>query len=538
MTLILIVIFVALAFEYINGFHDTANSIATVVSTKVLTPRQAIVLAAFTNLLGAMWGTAVAKTVASGLVDTKIVTSQILVCALLGAIIWNLITWWVGLPSSSSHALVGGLCGASLAAADNHWSVIVWSVPGKLHWWEGKGILWKVIIPMVTSPLVGFVVGFIIMGFLYFLLRNWRPVTVNRVFGKLQLFSAAYMGFSHGTNDAQKTMGIIFLALVAGTVSGTFDSAGGRWHFLSAPEHVGSVPAAHVELGRLEMQSGRATSAVSHFQKAAETGDKTGKLLYAEALKSGQGITADPGKAEKILGELRGSGFDATSIRPGVPITRQFPDVPTEPEAAVAWLQTKATAGNADAMVALGVAYLKGEGTTANATTAVRWFDEAAVRNHPAAFYNLGVMHLTGKGFPKDERQAAKFFQKCISKEAIPLWIKIICALTMCAGTAAGGWRIIKTLGHKMVKLHPVHGFAAEATGASVLLATASLGMPVSTTHAITASIMGVGCAKGFNALKLNVVERILWAWVLTIPAAGIGAYLMVRLARVVGIID
>ena len=205
MLLILTVILVALVFEYINGFHDTANSIATVVSTKVLTPRQAVMLAAVTNLLGAMWGTAVAKTIASGLVDAKIVTSQILVCALIGAIVWNLVTWWVGLPSSSSHALVGGLCGACLAAANNNWGVIIWSIPGKTHWWEGKGILWKVLVPMISSPLVGFTVGFIVMGTLYFLLRNWRPVKVNRVFGKLQLFSAAYMGFSHGTNDAQKT---------------------------------------------------------------------------------------------------------------------------------------------------------------------------------------------------------------------------------------------------------------------------------------------------------------------------------------------
>src|ERR1041384_3518905 len=224
MLLVFVVIFVALVFEYINGFHDTANSIATVVSTKVLTPRQAVLMAAVTNLLGALWGTAVAKTVASGLVETKIVTSQILICALIGAIVWNLITWWVGLPSSSSHALVGGLCGACLAAADNNWGVIVWSIPGKDHWWEGKGILWKVLVPMVTSPVVGFTVGFLVMGLLYFLLRHWKPVTVNRFFGKAQLFSAAYMGFSHGSNDAQKTMGIIALALVTATGAGAFNS--------------------------------------------------------------------------------------------------------------------------------------------------------------------------------------------------------------------------------------------------------------------------------------------------------------------------
>ena len=361
MLLILTVILVALVFEYINGFHDTANSIATVVSTKVLTPRQAVMLAAVTNLLGAMWGTAVAKTIASGLVDAKIVTSQILVCALIGAIVWNLVTWWVGLPSSSSHALVGGLCGACLAAANNNWGVIVWSIPGKDHWWEGKGILWKVLLPMVTSPVVGFTVGFLFMGLLYFLLRNWRPVTVNRVFGKLQLFSAAYMGFSHGSNDAQKTMGIIALALVAATSAGTFDHIPEWLNFLKLPE-----PA--------------------------------------------------PGGSLEIA-----------------------------------------------------------------------------------------------------------------------TWIKITCAMTMCAGTAAGGWRIIKTLGHKMVKLHPVHGFAAEATGATVLLTAAHFGMPVSTTHAITTSIMGVGCAKGFNALKLRVVERILWAWVLTIPASAAVAYGLVRMAKAFG---
>ena len=224
----------------------------------------------------------------------------------------------------------GGLCGAVLAASGNRWSSIIWSIPGKEHWWQGKGILWKVIVPMMTSPLVGFVVGFIFMSLLYFLLRNWRPVTVNRVFGKLQLFSAGYMGFAHGTNDAQKTMGIIALALVAGTSAGYFDS----------------LP---------------------------------GLALIFENCRSW--YRPDPGHRD---------------------------------------------------------------------------LDQ------------------------------------------------VLCALTMCAGTAAGGWRIIKTLGQKMVKIHPVQGFAAETTGASVLFIAAHFGMPVSTTHAITTSIMGVGCAKGFNALSLG----------------------------------
>jgi phosphate/sulfate permease len=537
MTLIFLVIFVALVFEFVNGFHDTANSIATVVGTKVLKPRQAIILAAITNLLGALWGTAVAKTVASGLVDAKIVTSEILVCALLGAIVWNLITWRVGLPSSSSHALVGGLCGACFAAAHNSWSVIIWSVPGQNHWWEGKGILWKVIVPMILSPVVGFILGFFIMGLLYFLLRNWRPVTVNRRFGKLQLFSAAYMGFSHGTNDAQKTMGIIALALVAATVSGTFDSFGSGLNFLYHPEHLGSVTAAQVELGRMSLRAGDAATAASRFQKAADAGDKTGKFLLAQMLKNGEGIKADPAKAEKMLVELAADKFDASSVKPATFIARKFKDVTASPEEAANWLKQKADAGNADAMVALGVAFFNGVGVTKDENAARQFFKNATQRNHPAAYYDLGLLYLNGGGIAKDEKQAEKLFKKCIATESIPVWIKVLCALTMCAGTAAGGWRIIKTLGHKMVKLHPVHGFAAETTGATVLLTAAHFGMPVSTTHAITTSIMGVGCAKGLNALKPVVVERIIWAWILTIPASGLIAYGLVELLRALGVI-
>ena len=361
MTLILTVLLVALVFEYINGFHDTANSIATTVSTKVLTPRQAVMLAAVTNLVGAFAGTAVATTIASGLVDPQVATSEVLICALVAAILWNLLTWWFGMPSSSSHALIGGLCGACLAAARNNWHVLVWSVPNSEHWWKSKGLLWKVVVPMVSSPVCGLVFGFLFMGLLYFLLRNWRPATVNKTFGKLQLLSSAYMGISHGMNDAQKTMGIIALALLTGTSAGMFDHLPGWLSFLrTAP-----------------------------------------------------------------------------------------------PEA-----------------------------------------------NQPLA---------------------------------IAAWIKVLCALTMCAGTAVGGWRIIKTLGHKMVRLHPVHGFAAETTAATVLVTAAHFGMPVSTTHAVTTSIMGVGCAKGFNHLKFDVVERIIWAWIMTLPASAGVAYLLVKLAQVTG---
>ncbi|MDZ4850666.1 MAG: inorganic phosphate transporter [Pirellulaceae bacterium] len=361
MILILIVILVALVFEYINGFHDTANSIATVVSTKVLSPRQAVVMAAVTNLVGALWGTAVAKTIASGLVDSTVVTQEVIICALIGAIFWNLVTWYWGLPSSSSHALVGGLVGASVAAAER-WSVVIWSVPNKEHWYQGKGILWKVIVPMIGSPIAGFFLGFGLMTVLYVVLRRWKPRLVNMLFGKVQIISAAGMGFMHGTNDAQKTMGIIALALASGTADG----------------RLGNLPS---------------------------------------------------------------------------------------------WMS-----------------------------------------------------------FFKIETIAGKDLE-------IPMWIKFVCALVMAAGTAAGGWRIIKTLGHKMVKLQAVNGFAAETTSATIIGLASYLGIPVSTTHNISASIMGVGAAKRFNALRWTVVERMAWAWLFTIPVSGGIAYACVRILKVVGIV-
>ena len=341
MTLFILVVLAALAFEYINGFHDAANAIATVVSTKVLTPRQAITLAAFFNLTGALMGTAVASTIGKGMVDPKVITMPTILCALLGAIVWNLITWWLGLPSSSSHALIGGLCGAALATAGGDWSVLQWNT----------GLLPKVVIPMVTSPIVGFVGAAFLMFLLLVLLRKFTPHAVNSIFGKLQLVSAAWMAHSHGTNDAQKTMGIIALALFTATTSGAFADLPAALGFLKTPEFT------------------------------------------------------------------------------------------------------------------------------------------------------------------------------------ISSWVIVICALTMAAGTAAGGWRIIRTLGHKMVRLQPVHGFAAETTAAVIIQVASSHGIPLSTTHVISTSIMGVGAAKRFSAVKWGVVERIVWAWVLTLPATALIAYVLARAA-------
>ncbi len=372
LTLVLLVVLIALSFEYINGFHDTANSIATVVATKVLSPGQAVMLAAGMNLIGALAGTAVAKTIASGLIDTNVVavTPIVLICALMGAIIWNLITWWWGLPSSSSHALVGGLCGAALAAAHDDWAAIIWS-EGGLHWWGEKGVVPKVVLPMIGSPVAGFVFGLLLMGVLFSLMQFLSSCTgplrklgrtrfANVFFGKAQLVSASAMALSHGMNDAQKTMGIIALALAGATAAGTLDEVPTWLHFL-----------------RIE--------------------------------------------------------------------------------------------------------------------------DDAN------------------------------------SKFEIAMWIKVLCAVVMAAGTAVGGWRIIKTLGHKMVKLHPINGFAAESAAASVILTASHFGIPVSTTHNISSAILGVGVAKRVNAIRWTIVERMVWAWILTLPVTGGLAWLMVHAARAFG---
>src|SRR6201989_2685966 len=228
MFLFLLVVLTAVVFEYINGFHDARTALATVVSTKVLTPRQAIAMAAFFNLTGALMGTAVASTIGKGIVDTKVVDMKTVLCALLGAIIWNLLTWWLGLPSSSSHALIGGLCGAALATARGDWSVLKWST----------GLTPKVIVPMFTSPVIGFLLGAFLMGLLFLVLRSFTPHFVHSIFGKLQLVSAAWMAHSHGTNDAQKTMGIIALALFTGTKTGVFKDLPPMFHFLNTPDFV------------------------------------------------------------------------------------------------------------------------------------------------------------------------------------------------------------------------------------------------------------------------------------------------------------
>ncbi len=235
MILFLLVLLAALAFEYVNGFHDAANAIATVISTRVLTARQAIIMAAIFNLVGASMGTAVASTIGKGLVDTHFVSMTTLLAALVSAILWGLFTWWLGLPSSSSHALIGGLCGAAFASAGNHLSVLKWNVPNAAkHTADG---LWpKVVLPMVSSPLIGFAVGMLLMSLILVAFFWITPNAAGRVFGKLQLLSAAAMAFSHGSNDAQKTMGLITLALVTGTQSGAFAHLPAALGFLRIPE--------------------------------------------------------------------------------------------------------------------------------------------------------------------------------------------------------------------------------------------------------------------------------------------------------------
>ncbi|MBV5306713.1 MAG: inorganic phosphate transporter [Desulfobulbaceae bacterium] len=445
--LVLVVVF-TLLFDYINGFHDTANAIATVVSTRVLSPRNAIIMAACLNFVGALFSTHVAVTVASGLVDTArfqktdlqqpasfaaklksqadpvsrflveqssqetkklladyatdstptpalqaalldnlnhIITRTdlyseerftgislpektvenaqkiaalkpaeqantnrallehayaqelgsnqhgfqvVILSAIVGAIIWNLITWYFGIPSSSSHALIGGLCGAAI-------------IHGGLHAVLWDGIIRKVLIPLVGSPTMGFILGFLIMSLIYKTLSNVHPGRVSATFRHLQILSAAAMAFTHGLNDAQKSMGIITMALVSGRI---------------------------------------------------------------------------------------------------------------------------------------------------------------------------------------------------LSEPVVPTWVVLSCSTVMALGTSVGGWRIIKTMGHKIIRLEPVHGFAAETTSAIVLFVTSHFGMPVSTTHTISGSIFGVGASKRLSAVRWGVAQTMLVAWVLTLPAAGLVAALAYKLFMFIGL--
>jgi PiT family inorganic phosphate transporter len=313
--LLILVIVAALAFDYINGFHDTANAIATCVSTRALSVKAAIVMAAGLNFLGAMVSTKVASTIGKGIVDPVNVTQMVVLAAILGAIIWNLITWYYGLPSSSSHAIIGGLVGSTITHAGS----------SALHWAGLK----KIVLSLILSPIAGIAIGFLFMVIVLWAFRHSAPYILNKNFRHLQVLSAAFMAFSHGTADAQKSMGVITLALVS----------------------YGTLPSF-----------------------------------------------------------------------------------------------------------------------------------------------------------------------------IVPTWVKVACAVAMGLGTAAGGWRIIKTIGKDFVKLQPVHGFCVETAAAGVIMGASSIGMPVSTTHVITSSILGVGISKRMTAVNWNVAYRILWAWVLTIPAAAVMA--------------
>jgi PiT family inorganic phosphate transporter len=325
LTLVLFIVLVALLFDFINGFHDAANSIATVVSTRVLTPLQAVVWAAFFNFVAAFgFGVSVATTVGRGVVDPKVVDQWVILAGLVGAIAWDLITWYWGLPTSSSHALIGGFAGAAVIKAGF----------GSL---VAAGLI-KIGVFMILAPLIGLTVGFVLMAITINIFKNQTPGRVDKVFRRGQLLSAAAYSLGHGTNDAQKTMGIIAVLLF--------------------------------------------------------TTGHLGKEFY------------------------------------------------------------------------------------------------------------------------------------------VPFWVVLAAHAAMGLGTMAGGWRIVKTMGMRITKLRPVGGFCAETAGAITLIGTAIGGIPVSTTHTITGSIMGVGATQRFSAVRWGVAGRIITAWIITIPASAAisaGAWLVLR---------
>ena len=316
MTLLAITIVVALAFDFTNGFHDTANAVATSVSTRALSPRLAVGIAAVANLAGAFVTTAVAKTIGKGIIDTGLATPKTVLAAMFGAIVWNLLTWWRGLPSSSSHALIGGLIGAALAQSGS------------------KGVEWgglkdKVLAPSLVSPVIGFIGAALLLLAIYWVFVKVTPGLANRGFRHAQLVSGTFVAFTHGANDAQKTMGVIALALYA-------------------------------------------NGSIDHFY--------------------------------------------------------------------------------------------------------------------------------------------------------IPIWVIVAAGLAIGAGTYTGGWRIMRTMGQRIFKMEPASGFAAQASTAAVLYATAHFGYPVSTTHVISGSVMGAGATQKFSAVRWGVAGNIMVAWLLTIPAAAVVA--------------
>ena len=307
--ILILIIVLAVLFDVANGWHDCANAIATVVSTKVLSPLQAVILAATMNIAGAFLTTAVAKTIGSGIVDPAAISNAVLISALLSAILWNLITILMGLPVSSSHALVGGLIGAAVA----HGGTALLNIGG----------IMKILLSLLLSPLCGIVFGYLFMKMILRLFGQLSPGVIGRYFGRLQIVSSSFMAFGHGSNDAQKSMGIITMALLA-----------------------------------------------------------SGKI--------------------------------------------QTLDVPT--------------------------------------------------------------------------------------------WVVLTCAVAMGFGTLFGGWKIIKTLGHNMLKLEPIHGFAAETSSAGIIMAASVFGLPVSTTHVVSTAILGVGATKRLSAVRWGIAGKIVMAWVLTLP--------------------
>ncbi len=307
--ILILIIILAVFFDIANGWHDCANAIATVVSTKVLSPMMAVTLAAGMNLLGAFISTAVAKTIGTGIVDPLAVTDMVIISALLSAILWNIVTILMGLPVSSSHALFGGIAGAAMA----HGGVRILNASGTI----------KILTSLLISPILGIIFGYLFMKMILSLFGQLSPGAISKYFGRLQIISSSFMAFAHGSNDAQKAMGIITMALVSGGVLKTVD---------------------------------------------------------------------------------------------------------------------------------------------------------------------------------------------------VPKWVILICALAMGFGTLIGGWKIIKTIGVKMLKLEPIHGFAAETSSSVIIIAASHVGMPVSTTHVVSAAILGVGATKRLSAVRWGIAGKIVMAWVLTLP--------------------
>lgn len=474
LTLLLIIIVLALVFDLINGFHDAANSIATVVSTKVLTPFQAVIWAAFFNIV-ALWifDLNVADTVAKTVKDPGAINLIVVFAGLLASIFWNLLTWWFGIPSSSSHTLMGGFAGAAVAHA------------GTFKVLDNEVII-KTCSFIFLAPIIGMLVSYILSIIIINLSRRANPFRADRWFKRLQLISSAAFSIGHGGADSQKVMGIIAAAMmvfIAYNKKSNPDYKPPSWMNVEKKEQ-GKIS---ISEGNLEIK----TAEYTVFDSASKSEIKNSVTDVKGAISHGKYIVLDQnGDTIKHKIEIKEGSIFIASGKGNI----------KGDSVVVSNLKAKISKGKVSI-----------DEVSENAVSLVGKSEVHIVTSKLKDGY---VQIKQGKAYIKPKK-----------KLAIPNWIAYACYAAIGMGTMMGGWRIVKTMGTKITKVTPMEGVAAETAGAITLYGVSQgLGVPVSTTHTITGAIMGVGMTKRLSAVRWGVTVNLLWAWILTIPVSGLVA--------------